>query len=423
MRRLLIISPNFPPVNSPDSARIRASLRHYRDQGWETRVLAFAPDETAQSLEPSLQTMLEGISTIDRASTWPLRCTAWFGLRNQGWRGWRNLRRAGDEIIAGWKPDLVFFSTTVFSAFYHGPYWLKRHHIPFVLDLQDPWFNDHYERNPTERPPGGMKYKVARFIARHGESHVYPHAGGFMSVSPGYFDDLSRRFPQISAPRLVLPFVPDTGDMEWVREHQNEIPSPNMSAKHLNLVAAGRGGPDMIPALQALLQALAELSEGKPHCQLHLVGTAYTNQDNPCPQYAREQAQNHPNVSVQEIPWRIGYLESLRWMTEATVNVILGSSDHRYSPSKVYNTALAGRPVLVVAVIGSELNDLARSLPDYYLLDPNAPLANPREFEAFLQNALENPQPNVAPLAVPSAAVATKQQCQFFEQVIAHVRD
>jgi len=40
MKRVLIVSPNFPPINAPDMQRVRMSLPFYRDNGWEPVVLA-----------------------------------------------------------------------------------------------------------------------------------------------------------------------------------------------------------------------------------------------------------------------------------------------------------------------------------------------------------------------------------------------
>ena len=42
MRRVLIVSPHFPPLNAPDHQRVRMSLPHYAACGWEPVVLCVA---------------------------------------------------------------------------------------------------------------------------------------------------------------------------------------------------------------------------------------------------------------------------------------------------------------------------------------------------------------------------------------------
>ena len=39
-RRLLIVSPHFPPVNTPDMQRVRMLLPFFRPNGWRVEVLA-----------------------------------------------------------------------------------------------------------------------------------------------------------------------------------------------------------------------------------------------------------------------------------------------------------------------------------------------------------------------------------------------
>jgi hypothetical protein len=44
MKKVLIISPNFPPVNGADMHRIRQSLPYVRAWGWQPGVLAVDED-------------------------------------------------------------------------------------------------------------------------------------------------------------------------------------------------------------------------------------------------------------------------------------------------------------------------------------------------------------------------------------------
>src|SRR5436190_12933619 len=43
VRRLLLVSPSFPPKNTADMHRVRISLRHYSRFGWEPTVLCVDP--------------------------------------------------------------------------------------------------------------------------------------------------------------------------------------------------------------------------------------------------------------------------------------------------------------------------------------------------------------------------------------------
>ena len=53
MRRILIVSPHFPPVSLPDMQRVRMSLPYFEQFGWHPTVLAVEPDPDAV-LDPLL---------------------------------------------------------------------------------------------------------------------------------------------------------------------------------------------------------------------------------------------------------------------------------------------------------------------------------------------------------------------------------
>ncbi len=53
-RRVLIVSPHFPPVNAPDHQRVRMSLPYLYENGWEAHVLAVDPRFVAGFLDPYL---------------------------------------------------------------------------------------------------------------------------------------------------------------------------------------------------------------------------------------------------------------------------------------------------------------------------------------------------------------------------------
>ena len=43
LRRVLFVSPHFPPINAPDAQRIRTMLPYLESLGWEAEVLAVEP--------------------------------------------------------------------------------------------------------------------------------------------------------------------------------------------------------------------------------------------------------------------------------------------------------------------------------------------------------------------------------------------
>ena len=65
-----------------------------------------------------------------------------------------------------------------------GARWKQKFNVPSVLDFQDPWVSDYYERHPERRPPGGrLKYGVSQWLARRLEPRT---------VVASHFDDFFR---------------------------------------------------------------------------------------------------------------------------------------------------------------------------------------------------------------------------------------
>ena len=66
-RRLLIVSPHFPPVNAPDMQRVRVALPYFIAAGWEVTVLTVADPTPTAPREPELETTLPAAVRVERA--------------------------------------------------------------------------------------------------------------------------------------------------------------------------------------------------------------------------------------------------------------------------------------------------------------------------------------------------------------------
>ena len=103
------------------------ALPYFAEFGWEPLILKINPDEQEGIKDPDLcRTVPEHIKTW-QAGCLPLWLTKWTGLRNVGLRSFCHLARLGDRIIQTEKPQVVFFSTTMFPLMTLGRYWQRRH--------------------------------------------------------------------------------------------------------------------------------------------------------------------------------------------------------------------------------------------------------------------------------------------------------
>ena len=195
MRNVLIVSPNFPPVSTPDMHRVRMSLSYFREFGWEPIVLCVAPSCSDFIREPELVHTYPADVEITRTSAIPRALTHPFGLNDVGIRAFAFLYRAGARIIRTKPIDLAYFSTTDFYDLALGRLWWERFSVPYVLDIQDPWVTDYYETKPkSERPP---KYRLSRWLNQILEAWTMRRASGLIAVSEAYHRDLCLKYPEI----------------------------------------------------------------------------------------------------------------------------------------------------------------------------------------------------------------------------------
>ena len=348
---MLIVSPHFPPVNAADAHRVRTTAPYFREFGWDPVVLAVRPEFVEGVKEPLLEETVPKDVPVIRTAALRTQWTRRFGLGNLGIRAWPFLYREGCRLIRQEKVDLVYFSTTVFTAMPLGRAWKSRFGTPFVLDMQDPWVSDYYARRPkSHRPP---KYWAAAPLHRVLEPWTMRSVGGLIAVSQDYIRTLTERYPWLSKlPAKVLPFGAAETDFEMIRSR----PQHNRFFHHddgaVHGVYVGRAGRDMEPALRIVFQALRLGVQRAPerfsNLRLHFVGTDYA-----CGERARrtvEPVARECGVGayVQEQPLRVPYFEGLQLLLDADFLLIPGSDDPQYTASKLYPYILARKPMFSV---------------------------------------------------------------------------
>lgn len=366
MRRLLIVSPHFSPVNAPDMQRVRLMLPHLRALGWEATVLAVHPDWVEGAVvEPLLEKTYPADTHVVRVQGIRPALTRRLGFGSLWWRCGAALRRSGDALLAGGGFDLVFFSTTQFDAFTLGPRWLKRFGVPFVIDYQDPWVNDYY-RIKHVRPPGGsLKFWLSQFTARRREPSVLRATSGIISVSEAYGPALHARYPWFEAARAItLPFGATPTDIEVALRNP---PSPALvpfGDDRVHHVYTGRCGADMRVALTVLFRAFARFMTTHPReadrHRFHFIGTDYAP-----PPLGRETVmpvavEAGVGEFVSEHCGRVPYFEALNYLARADALILVGSDDASYSASKAYPYLLTRRPLLTISHEQSPMCRLAR---------------------------------------------------------------
>ncbi|MES2807889.1 MAG: glycosyltransferase [Bacteroidota bacterium] len=425
MKKVLIISPYFPPSNTPDMQRVRMSLPYFHQFGWQAEVVMVdTPYTDLQKDELLVQTIPTNIN-IHTVTALNKKWTAKLGFGNIAFRSYGAYKQKVNELLSREKFDLIYFSTTQFAICTLGAYWKKRFGIPYVIDMQDPWHSEYYRDKPKDQQP--PKYWLSYRLNKYLEPKAMLQADGLISVSADYINDLKSRYPQIkNIPAATITFAGFKPDFDVAARNKDQFKTL-LNPSFKNMVYVGRGGTDMHSAIAPLFAALSRLISEQPEVgnqiRLNFIGTSYA----PAGQ-GTETIMPLAHIwgvadNVVEITERISYFNTLSVLQQADALFIPGSDDPRYTASKIYPYLLSGRPLLTVFNSKSPaiqvLSDCGGTHNYSYDATANLNINIKKFITALVNNQLATPVYNDACMDKHSALNMTKLQCLLFDKVLA----
>jgi hypothetical protein len=431
-RRVLIISPNFPPINTADHHRIRMSIPYLADLGWDAHVLAVHPDFVQGTKEPLLSKTVPDYIPITWTKAWPIQQTQKIGLGNLGLRAFIYLLQAGDRLLNQQKFDLIYFSTTMFVTMALAPRWQKRFGIPYILDFQDPWLSDYYHQPGSPSPPGGnLKYGFSQLQAKILEPKALTAVSHIISVSPTYPKNLQQRYPYLQPEQFtVLPFGAPEKDIEQLSllNVKQSIFDCHDGKKHW--VYVGRGGNDMALSLSILFSGIQSDRQQNPSVwesiELHFVGTSYAPGDRSVKTVEPIAQEFGIADLVKEHSHRIPYFEALQIMADSDAILLIGSDDPGYTASKLYPCILARKPILAVFHEQSSVVDILNRCNAGKAVTFKAG-DRPQDLTPQLLSQLQwlsslpsgyQPDTNWQAFEPYTAKEMTRKQCEVFDRVV-----
>lgn len=364
MKKVLIISPYFPPFNTADMQRVRQSLPYLRENGWEPTVLTV--DEKyveAYSVDNLLMQTFPQDIRIHKVPALKASFTRKLGIGSLSLRAFFSMRKKGDELLRTEKFDLVYFSTTAFHVMALGPRWKRKFGVPFILDIQDPWYNTYYFQHSLARktPKAWMFHQ----LDKHLEARTVPFADGIISVSSGYRDLYLKRYPNLAYDSFrIIPFGCAVLDFPIATKNVNQS-RVIFSPQEVNAVYIGRGGQDMVQAAGIIFDALRMgLQREAPHFQklrLWFIGTSYAQAGKGTQTFGPLASAMGVGDRVTEISDRLPYFETLYLLSKADVLLVPGSTDSTYTASKIYPYIYMDKPMLSVFHEKSSVCEIIRN--------------------------------------------------------------
>lgn len=428
-RRVLIVSPHFPPTNAPDHQRIRVALPYFAEFGWEAHVLTVDPQQMSLPQDAYLNQVLPPDLSVTRTSALPIRYIGKVGLGDLGWRCLPSFIREGDRLLSSRSFDLIFFSTTIFPVMTLGPRWFHKFGVPYVLDFQDPWRNDYYKTTGAKPPGGRFKYAVSQGLSNLCEPYAMRHASQIISVSPTYPETFQKRYSWLRSEQFtVLPFGAPEADFEQLSQLQirQSIFDPQDGKRHWVYVGVVCAGMEM--ALRTLFLSIQAHRSQNPQfwesIQLHFVGTSYAPPDRAVKTVEPIAQAYGVGDLVKEQTQRVPYFEAQQLLVDSDAILMIGSNDAGYTASKLYSCILARKPILAVFHQQSSVVNILRSCAVGQVLtfaDSDQPEDLSAQLMPYLDDLLLLPKGYEPPTCWDAfqpytARAMTHQLCQVFDR-------
>jgi glycosyltransferase involved in cell wall biosynthesis len=346
MRKVVILSPYFPPSTIAGVHRPRHLIKHLPDFGWEPIVLCVDEAFHSERLDPGLAALVPKDIRIVKAPAIPAAVTRRFGIGDIGLRGYRGLSNSLSSLLRHEKIDAVLITGSPFYPFLLSKSVKQAFGIPVILDFQDPWVSAWgASRAPMTKP------WAAHYLARLLEPRAVAFADFITSVSDRQNAELLARYPTFPRDRVAaIPLGGDSEDYDYLRKHPPSEREVVLPADAFNISYVGTMLPRSIPLLEAIFSAVREFvdqrTEGHSRIRLNFVGTS--NQPNGFnANRVKPLAERHGiEHLVTEVSQRIPYLEALDVLANSDALMLIGSDEPHYTASKIYPALLSGRPYL-----------------------------------------------------------------------------
>ena len=343
-RRVIVVAPHFPPSNLASVHRSRLFAKHLPHYGWEPIIVTVHHQQYEEALDWNLAKLVPQELRVERVRALPTRPLRIVG--DIGIRGFVGMLRRIIKIIDSEPVDLLYITVPSFYAALLGPLVHLLRGIPYGIDYIDPWVY-----LPTSSEKRFSKAWISRQLARLLEPLAVRWVSLITGVAEGYYRGVLERNPRLSksAVTAAMPYGGDRNDHERIRELALRPYLFDPTDGRLHLLYAGAMLPHAVGLLDAMFEAVAADATKFSDICFHFVGTGRSPSD-PNGFNIRPLAERHglwPHM-VTEHPARIPYLDVLVHLEAADAAFILGSTEPHYTPSKLYQAILAGKPIFAI---------------------------------------------------------------------------
>ena len=335
MKRVIIVSPYFPPSMLAGVHRARHLAKYLPATGWQPIVVCVHERFHEETIDTELATLLPADLEIVKTRALPLYLTRLAGVGDLSLRAFHHLKASLRSILDTRPVDAIFITGSPYYPMLLS-HWLKRQYgTPIILDFQDPWVSA-YGANQSPFSKAGLAHSVATRM----EPQALRSADFVTSVSEVQNAEMALRYPWLDASKMAaIPIGGDPDDYTKLRAHLRHSALLPLDPKYIHFSYVGTFLPRSGETARILFGALAELRNEVPglvnQLRFNFVGTS--NQ----PDYTTPPPLRFPGRSRRrcgsrrQTPQRVPFLDALDVLANSNAVLLLGSDEPHYTASKI----------------------------------------------------------------------------------------
>lgn len=344
MKKIIIVSPHFPPSNLAAVHRSRLFAQHLPALGWEPIIVTvhekYYEEELDYNLEKLLPTDLRIVKT-SAVATKPIRLIGDIGIR-----GFYQMYKTILKLIRSEKIGFLYIPIPSHFAALLGRLIHQKTGIKYGIDYIDPWVHQ-WPGTEKKLSKHWWSMKLAGWL----EPWAVKKASLITGVAEGYYQDVFKRNPHLyeTCKSVAMPYGGEKKDVAILDTLDVKPYLFSKETGKLDFVYGGAMLPKAFLPLEMVMQAIVANRAQFANVRFHFIGSGKSPND--------PQGYNIKEMAIKyglwesifyEYPKRIPYLDVLTHLSAADGAFILGSTEPHYTPSKVYQAVLAAKPIFAI---------------------------------------------------------------------------